>query len=103
MPRLLFILVFAEGLAAWAQSQPPPPSPPPGLRTDAPHRGTNYDPPPMPKPKEQGAIEQPKPAAEKPFIEIPPIDFGARETWIKFTLLVGSVLLALRAFRDMKD
>ena len=101
MRKLFFISLIAFGLAA-QEAPPPPSSPPPGLRTDAPHRGTNYDPPPMPKPKATEQTEQP-PAPVKPFFAIPEVDWGTRETWVKLALLVGSVLMAVRAFRDMTD
>lgn len=100
---MLFISLMAFGLAA-QEAPPPPSSPPPGLRTDAPHRGTNYDPPPMPKPKAAEQAEQPAPPQPiKPFLEIPEVDWGTRETWVKLALLVGSLLMAVRAFRDMTD
>lgn len=94
------ILALAIGLAA-QETPPPPSSPPPGLRTDAPHRGTNYDPPPMPKPKVEKVPAAPPP--EQPLLQLPPVDWGTRETWVKLALLVGSILLAVRAFRDMTD
>lgn len=101
--KLFFISLLAFGLAA-QEAPPPPASPPPGLRTDAPHRGTNYDPPPLPDPKASEQAEQPAPPPpEKPLFEIPEVDWGARETWVKLALLAGSILMAFRAFRDMTD
>jgi hypothetical protein len=64
-------------------------------------RGTNYDPPPPPKPVE--APRPPAPDAATPSISIPELDWTDKNTWLKLALLVGSVTLALRAFRQMKD
>lgn len=58
----------------------------------------------MPNPKASEQAEQPPPPpSEKPFFEIPEVNWGARETWVKLALLVGSFLMAVRAFRDMTD
>ncbi|MBI5281167.1 MAG: hypothetical protein HY858_05740 [Candidatus Solibacter usitatus] len=68
---------------------------------DPPHKGTNFDPPP----KSAKRVEDPPPPAaepERPFFELETIDWGAKETWVKLALLLGSLVLARRAFLQMK-
>ena len=65
-------------------------------------RGTNYDPPPQPQPK----YDPPPPAdpeASKPQFAFQELDWSDKDTWIKFALFVGSIVLARRAFRQMKE
>jgi len=66
-------------------------------------RGSNYDPPPHPMPKAQPSAPAVDPDAGKPLIPIQELDWSNKETWFKATLLVGAVVLARRAFRQMKD
>lgn len=66
---------------------------------NTPPRGTNYDPPVAQRRDEQPA---PPPKPEEPVFEFQSIDFNKRETWVKMALLIGSVVLALRAFRQMR-
>lgn len=68
---------------------------------DPPHKGTNFDPPPKtakrkvdPPPR----VAQPEP----PLFDMEPIDWGAKETWVKLALLIGSLVLARRAFHQMR-
>ena len=63
-------------------------------------RGSNYDPPPPPlrvKP------EPPPPEAARPLFAIQELDWTDKATWLKLALLIGSIALARRAFRQMKD
>jgi hypothetical protein len=92
--KFLAISLFACALFAQEGSERPP-----GPSRSA--HGTNYDPPPMPKPKDEKIPY--KTPEEKPVFEWPAIDWGARDTWIKVALLVGSVLMARRAFKDMTE
>lgn len=91
---LLAILLFACVLAA-QENDPRPPGP------SRSQHGTNYDPPPMPKAKVEKV--EVRPPVEKPIFEWPEVDWGARHTWVKLALLVGSILMARRAFKDMTD
>ena len=62
-------------------------------------RGSNYDPPRAPRPKPADVAPAPEPG---PLFALQELDWKDKFTWVKFALLVGSVLLALRAFRQMK-
>lgn len=90
---LTFALVSALILGcqprAYAQSTPPDEQ-----------RGSNYDPPPPVKLKTEPAA---RPEADKPFMAMQEVDWASRDTWVKLALLVGSIVLARRAFRQMKD
>lgn len=92
---MLLIALLATGLAAQEAATPP------GPQGDGQHRGTNFDAPPLPKPKGQTQSQNEQRPPEKSLFDIPDVDWGARETWVKLALLVGSVLLAVRAFNDM--
>jgi hypothetical protein len=89
---LLILALLAGPAAPFAPAQPPGP-------VDQPHKGTNFDPPPV----TTHAPEPPPPVPEEPPIfEFEKINWDAKETWIKMALLVGSLVLARRAFRQMK-
>lgn len=62
-------------------------------------RGTNYD-PPVVRPRKE--VPPPPPPPPEPLIPLNRIDFEKPETWVKTALLMGSIGLALRAFRQMK-
>ncbi|GEM_PF-5565265 len=98
--KILLTLALAGGLSAWISCAFAQPSTDP-LGGPQPGRGTNYDPPPPPKkPKPE---PEPKPVeVEKPIFEFAHIDWEAKETWVKVALLVGSIILARRAFNQMK-
>ncbi|MBI4893118.1 MAG: hypothetical protein HY821_21015 [Acidobacteria bacterium] len=67
-------------------------------------QGTNYEPPSSISPESHVETAPPPPPEEpNPLLQLPPIDWGSQETWVKLALLVGSVLLARRAFTDMTD
>ncbi len=66
-------------------------------------QGTNYEPPSTVEPQALVKEQPPPPEEPNPYLQLPPVDWGARETWVKLALLVGSVLLARRAFTDMTD
>ena len=87
---LLAALLLAAPVGLGAQQGAPPTS------------GSNYDPPPRPKPQPPPPAEPAKPAAEeKPYFSTD-LDWSDTRTYLKLALLVGSVLLALRAFRQMR-
>lgn len=65
-------------------------------------RGTNYDPPPPPTPKRAPPPEV-EPDAGLPQLELQKPDWSDKATWIKFALFIGSIVLARRAFRQMKE
>lgn len=96
MQRFLFTLVvlavLAVGCQVSASAQPAVPDSP---------RGTNYDPPPPPRPRE--APPEPAPIADTPTFSFQDLDWTDKNTWLKMALLVGSIVLARRAFRQMKD
>jgi hypothetical protein len=88
---LLVALALGFIPTAWAQ-------------TDTPggQRGTNYDPPPPPQPKHDPPPTV-DPEAGKPWFELQKLDWSDTATWVKFALFVGSIVLARRAFRQMKE
>jgi hypothetical protein len=91
---LLTLALLGGPTAPFVLAQPPSP-------VDQPHKGTNFDPPPA----TTHAPEPPPPvpeAAEPPIFGFEKIDWEAKETWIKMALLIGSLVLARRAFRQMK-
>lgn len=90
---LALFAVFALGPSPSAIAQPANPSQ---------RQGTNYDPPP---PVRRQPLPPPpvEPEADKPLVQLQKLDWTDRDTWVKMALLVGSVLLARRAFREMKD
>lgn len=65
-------------------------------------RGSNYDPPPVPK-REYPPAPPEDPDAGKPLFALQELDWTDKETWLKMALLVGSIVLARRAFRQMKE
>jgi len=65
-------------------------------------QGSNYDPPPPPT-RKTAPIQPPvEPEPEQPFFQLDKIDWSDKSTYVKVALLVGSVILARRAFREMK-
>ncbi len=63
-------------------------------------QGSNYDPPLRSAPKPPPPPTQVQ--ADRPLLEIQELDWADKSTWLKAALLVGSLLLVLRAFRQMK-
>ncbi len=96
MKRFLLTLAVYAVLAVGCQSSASAQAANPDSR-----RGTNYDPPPQPKPTREPP--PPAPEADTPSISIQELDWTDKNTWLKMALLVGSILLARRAFRQMKD
>ncbi|WP_321473230.1 hypothetical protein [uncultured Paludibaculum sp.] len=92
MKRVLLIAAVVLGLVGVAELGY-------GQGPNTPPRGTNYDPPPVPQHKEQ---PPPPPPPEEPIFSLSDIDMNKSQTWVKMALLLGSVGLALRAFRQMK-
>jgi hypothetical protein len=98
LSKWLQILALALGLSLLAVGQS-------DRLSDRPNQGTNYDPPPVPRPeaKPTPPIPEEPEEPEKPLFDLPNIDWGARDTWVKLALLAGSIALARRAFNDMSD
>ena len=72
-----------------------------GLNAQEEHKGSNYDPPPKAAVKKE-ELPPPPPPEEPPIFQLPSIDWGDKNTYLKIALLVGSILLARRAFRQMR-
>ncbi|MGJ5820546.1 hypothetical protein [Paludibaculum fermentans] len=92
MKRVLLIAVLVlagGGVSDLMLGQSPSPAP----------QGTNYDPPIVARPKEPAP---PPPPPEEPVFGFQEIDLDKSDTWVKMALLMGSIVLALRAFRQMK-
>ncbi|MBN9657428.1 MAG: hypothetical protein J0H49_04580 [Acidobacteria bacterium] len=88
---LIAVLVLLGGSVADSmRGQSPAPAP----------QGTNYDPPIVARPKDPAP--PPPPPPEEPIFSFKDIDFDKSDTWVKMALLMGSIILALRAFRQMK-
>ncbi len=93
MKRVLLIAVLVlavGGVSDLMRGQNPNPAP----------RGTNYDPPIVARPKEPAP--PPPPPPEEPLFSLKDIDLDKSDTWVKMALLMGSIVLALRAFRQMR-
>jgi len=65
-------------------------------------RPSNLEPPPPKRPQVQTTNQTPPPPPE-PLIQLPELNWSDKNTYLKLALLVGSVLLARRAFRQMTD
>lgn len=64
-----------------------------------PQQGSNLDPPPPPPYEEAAAATEPEPP-ETPFWR--QVDLADPANLVKIALLVGSIVIARRAFRDMQ-
>ncbi|QOY86969.1 hypothetical protein [Paludibaculum fermentans] len=93
MKRVLLIAVLVlagGGVSDLMRGQSPNPAP----------HGTNYDPPIVARPKDPAP--PPPPPPEEPLFSLQDIDLDKSDTWVKMALLMGSIVLALRAFRQMR-
>ncbi len=91
MKRLLLSLMLIGGM--WTTQSMLP------AQTSS--QGSNYDPAPRRAP--QTVAPAPPVEPEKPFELFNKLDWARKETWVKTALLLGSLLLALRAFRQLRD
>lgn len=74
-----------------------------GLYPQEEHKGSNYDPAPKAKARREDPPPAPPPSQEAPAFQLPAIDWNDKTTYVKIALLVGSILLARRAFKQMRS